>query len=53
MKKLVLFTCMCVGLCFASCGNKATNASNQNDSDTITVDSLDSVSSDSVTADSL
>lgn len=47
MKKLVLFAFICMGACFASCGN-STKSSTTPDTDTVAVDSVDSTVADSV-----
>ncbi len=48
MKKLVfMFICSMV-MTFAACGNKTTNVANQNDTDTVAIDSLDTIAVDSV-----
>lgn len=49
MKKLVFAVMAMFAMTFASCGNgKTSNAVTSNDSDTVVVDSTDSVNADSV-----
>lgn len=48
MKKLVFMACAVFALSFMSCGNQTTKSVGASDSDTATVDTLDSVSTDSV-----
>ena len=52
MKKLFFAVMSMVAMTFVSCGNQTTSSSNVNDSDTITVDSLNSVGVDSAAIDS-
>ena len=52
MKKLFFAVMSMVAMTFASCGNQTTSSSNVNDSDTVTVDSLNSVGVDSAAIDS-
>lgn len=47
MKKLIFMVCAAFALSFMSCGNKTTKTAGASDSDTVTVDSLDSVATDS------
>ena len=47
MKKLVFMACAVFALSFMSCGNQTTKSAGASDSDTATVDTLDSVSTDS------
>ena len=47
MKKLVFMACAVFALSFMSCGNQTTKSAGASDSDTTTVDTLDSVSTDS------
>ena len=47
MKKLVFMVCAVFALSFMSCGNKTAKVAGASDSDTVTVDSLDSVATDS------
>lgn len=48
MKKLVLVACLMTICTFMSCGNKTESNPTTNDSDTIVVDSIDSLIVDSV-----
>ena len=52
MKKLFFAVMSMVAMTFVSCGNQTTSSSNVNDSDTVTVDSLNSVGVDSAATDS-
>ena len=52
MKKLFFSVMSMVAMTFVSCGNQTTSSSNVNDSDTVTVDSLNSVGVDSAATDS-
>ena len=52
MKKLFFAVMSMVAMTFVSCGNQTTSSSNVNDSDTVTVDSLNSVGVDSAAIDS-
>ncbi len=48
MKKLVfMFICL-VAMTFAACGNQTNGSASQNDTDTVTADSVDSAVVDSV-----
>ena len=47
MKKLIFMVCAAFALSFMACGNRTTKAAGASDSDTVTVDSLDSVATDS------
>ena len=48
MKKLVFMACAVFALSFMSCGNQTTKSAASSDSDSVTVDTLDSVAADSV-----
>ena len=48
MKKLVFMACAVFALSFMSCGNQTTKSAGTSDSDTTTVDTLDSAATDSV-----
>lgn len=50
MKKLIFMVCAAFALSLMSCGNKTTKSVGASDSDTVTVDSLDSVVADSTAA---
>ena len=52
MKKLFFAVMSMVAMTFASCGNQTTSSSNVNDSDTVVVDSLNSIGVDSAAIDS-
>lgn len=53
MKSLIFVFTACVALTFASCGNNVKSKAQQKDSDTTVVDSTDTVTVDSVVADSI
>jgi len=48
MKKLVFMFICAIAMTFASCGNKTSNVANQNDTDTVAIDSLDTIAVDTV-----
>lgn len=52
MKTILVVFAMVVAMSFASCGNSTKSAASANDSDTVVVDTVDSVASDSVAVDS-
>lgn len=53
MKKLVFMFAAFAAISFASCGNKTEAPVENNDSDSVAVDSVDSVQADSAVADSV
>lgn len=53
MKALIIMFTACVALTFAACGNNVKTNTTQKDSDTTVVDSADTVTVDSVVADSI
>lgn len=53
MKKLVFMFVAFVAMTFAACGGQTPNAASANDSDSVVVDSLDSIVVDSVVADTV
>jgi lipoprotein len=53
MKALIIMFTACVALTFAACGNNVKTNTTQKDSDTTVVDSVDTVTVDSVVADSI
>lgn len=53
MKKLVFLFVAVAAISFASCGGQTPSAASVNDSDSVVVDSLDSIAVDSVVADSV
>lgn len=52
MKTILVVFAMVVAMSFASCGNSTKSAASANDSDTVVVDTVDSVNVDSVAVDS-
>lgn len=52
MKTILVVFAMVVAMSFASCGNSTKSAASANDSDTVVVDTVDSVSADTITVDS-
>lgn len=52
MKTILVVFAMVVAMSFASCGNSTKSAASANDSDTVVVDTVDSVAGDSVAVDS-
>lgn len=52
MKTILVVFAMVVAMSFASCGNSTKSAASANDSDTVVVDTVDSVNADSVAVDS-
>lgn len=53
MKKLVFVACAFIAMAFAACGGQTPSTASVNDSDSVVVDSLDSIVVDSVVADSV
>lgn len=53
MKKLVFMFAAFAAISFASCGSKTETPVEANDSDSVAVDTVDTVASDSVVADSV
>ena len=53
MKKLVFVFMAVVAMTFAACGNKTAGTASVNDSDSVVVDSLDTISLDSMVFDSV
>ena len=53
MKKLVFVFIATVAMTFAACGGQTAGTASVNDSDSVVVDSLDSIVVDSVVADSV
>lgn len=52
MKTILVVFAMVVAMSFASCGNSTKSAASANDSDTVVVDTVDTVNADSVAVDS-
>ena len=52
MKKLVFMFVAFVAMTFAACGGQTASTARVNDSDSVVVDSLDTIAVDSVVADS-
>ena len=52
MKKLVFLFVAMVAMTFAACGGQTVGTASTNDSDSVIVDSIDSILADSVVADS-
>lgn len=48
MKKLVFLAICSIAMTFAACGNKTSNVANQNDTDTVATDSVDTIAVDTV-----
>lgn len=53
MKKLVFVATLVVAMSFAACGGQTPATASANDSDSVVVDSIDSIVVDSVVADSV
>lgn len=53
MKKLVFMATLMVAMSFAACGGKTAATTSTNDSDSVVVDSIDSIAVDSLVADSV
>ena len=48
MKKLVFMFICSMTMTFAACGNKTSNVATQNDTDTVAIDSVDTIAVDTV-----
>jgi len=48
MKKLVFMFICAIVMTFAACGNKASNVATQNGTDTVAIDSVDTIAVDTV-----
>ena len=48
MKKLVFLFICSIAMTFAACGNKTSNVATQNDTDTVAIDSVDTIAVDTV-----